>query len=137
MPSHRSEAVLSSVRLDKWLWAARFYRTRALAQDAIDHGQVLVGDERVKIARPVRLGEHIFVRCGDHERTVVVCGLSDVRGSAPIAQNLYEETEESVRQRVQRAAWRRVNAEPAEAIRGGRPTKRDRRDLARLGGAGD
>jgi len=122
-----------AVRIDKWLWAARFFKTRALAQDAIEHGQVLIGDDRVKLARPVRLGDQIRVRIADSERTVVVCGLSDQRGPAPVAQSLYEETDESVRNGAQRAAWRRANPEPAHAIRGGRPTKRDRRDLERLG----
>jgi|APCry1669189000_1035189.scaffolds.fasta_scaffold26639_2 ribosome-associated heat shock protein Hsp15 len=122
------------VRLDKWLWAARFFKTRALSQEAIDLGQVLVNDDRVKPARTVRLGDLVQVRVGDLVRTVVVCGLSDQRGPAPVAQTLYEETSESVRQRELRAEWRRVNPEPAHSIRGGRPTKRDRRDLARLGG---
>ena len=127
-----------SVRLDKWLWAARFFKTRALAQEAIEHGQVLVDEERVKPARLVRLGDPVRVRAGDLQRTVVVCGLSDQRGPAPVAQTLYEETDESVRQRALQAEWRRVNPEPAHAIRGGRPTKRDRRDLERAGsGAGD
>ena len=118
-------------RLDKWLWAARFYRTRSLAQQAIERAHVLVDGQRSKLARAVHVGDRITVRQGDLERTVRVCGLSDVRGSAPIAQQLYEETAESIRQRVEEIARRALSAEPAHAIRGGRPTKRDRRDLAR------
>jgi ribosome-associated heat shock protein Hsp15 len=120
-----------NVRLDKWLWAVRFFKTRALAQEAIERGQVMVADERVKVARPVRLGEQIWLRTGSQQRTVVVCGLSDQRGPAPVAQALYEETDESVRQRELHAQWRRLHAEPAQSILGGRPTKRDRRELER------
>ena len=84
------------LRIDKWLWAARFFKTRGLAQTAIDNGRVLVGDERVKLSRPVRLGDEILVRVGEHERAVIVRGLSDRRGPASEAQHMYEETAESI-----------------------------------------
>ena len=119
------------LRIDKWLWAARFFKTRGLAQEAIESGRVLVAGERVKVARPVRVGDRIRVRTGDLERTVVVRGLSSHRGPAPVAQALYEETEESVRERVREQARRALYAEPAEAIEQGRPTKRDRRRIDR------
>lgn len=120
------------VRIDKWLWAARLFRTRGLAQQAIDGGRVLVGDERVKLARALRVGDELRVRIGPQERTLRVLGLSDVRGPAPVAQRLYEETPESVRRRVEAQARRALQAEPAQAIGHGRPTKRDRRLIERL-----
>jgi ribosome-associated heat shock protein Hsp15 len=119
------------LRIDKWLWAARFFKTRGLAQAAIEAGRVLVAGERVKLARPVRIGDEIRVRTGDLERTVVVRALSSHRGPAPVAQALYEETAESVRARVQEQARRALYAEPAQAIEQGRPTKRDRRRIER------
>ncbi|GMV03137.1 MAG: RNA-binding S4 domain-containing protein [Burkholderiaceae bacterium] len=121
-----------SVRIDKWLWAARFFRTRSLAQQAIERGRVLVGGERVKLARPLRIGDEVCVRSGDIERTVQVLALSDVRGAAPVARTLYLEAAESVARRVQRRDERRLGVEPAAAIEGGRPTKRDRRRLGRV-----
>jgi ribosome-associated heat shock protein Hsp15 len=120
------------LRIDKWLWAARFFKTRGLAQAAIESGRVMVAGERVKLARPVRIGDQIRVRTGDLERTVVVRGLSSHRGPAPVAQALYEETDESVRARVQEQARRALFAEPAQAIEQGRPTKRDRRRIDRV-----
>lgn len=122
----------AGVRIDKWLWAARFFKTRGLAQDAIDHGRVLVGNERVKLSRPVRLGDEILVRIGDHERAVIVRGLSDRRGPAPEAQRLYEETPESIRKRVEEQARRALFQEPAQGFEHGRPTKRDRRRIDRV-----
>jgi ribosome-associated heat shock protein Hsp15 len=122
-----------SVRLDKWLWAARFYKTRSLATAAISAGDVRVARERVKPARDVKPGDELQIRRGDDVMDVVVRELSSVRGPAPVAQRLYEETEES-RQRRARAAERRALArEPALDIKG-RPTKRDARELRRLRG---
>ena len=122
-----------SVRLDKWLWAARFYKTRSLATAAIGAGEVRVARERVKPARDVKVGDELQIRRGDDLTDVVVRELSSARGPAPVAQRLYEETEES-RQRRARAAERRVLArEPALDIKG-RPTKRDARVLKRLRG---
>lgn len=122
---------MDGVRIDKWLWAARFYKTRSLAQTALERGQVLVGGERVKLSRPVREGDQVTIRIGGIERTVDVLGLSEQRGPAPVAQQLYQETPASVSRRVAEIARRALAAEPAHAIEGGRPTKRDRRDLQR------
>lgn len=119
-------------RLDKWLWAARFFKTRSLAQQAIEAGRVLVGGAPVKPARVLRAGDTVTLRGGETPRTVVVLGLSGRRGPAPVAQALYEETGESVRLRVAAQARRALAPEPAHAIDGGRPTKRDRRALERL-----
>lgn len=123
---------MDGVRIDKWLWAARFFKTRTLAQEAIDAGRVLVGGERVKLARPLHIGDDVTIRIGDVLRVVTVMGLSDKRGPAPVAQNLYEETPESARLRAEAAAERRLFREPGAAIEHGRPTKRDRRDLDRF-----
>ncbi len=121
---------MDDVRIDKWLWAARFFKTRSLAQQAIDHGRVLLGGERVKLSRAVREGDEIEVRIGESRRTVVVRGVSAERRAAPIAQALYEETAESVRARVEAMAQRALYREPSADV-AGRPTKRDRRDLER------
>ena len=120
----------AAMRLDKWLWAARFYKTRALAVEAIDRGRVTVNGQAAKPARDLRLGDRIELRQGTLSRHVVVRALSAVRGPAPVAQTLYEETPESVAAREQALAERHLNAEPAHAIEQGRPTKRDRRQLA-------
>ena len=122
-----------SVRLDKWLWAARFFKTRSLATAAISAGEVRVARERVKPARDVKVGDELQIRRGDDVMDVVVRELSGTRGPASVAQRLYEETDES-RQRRALAAERRVLArEPALDIKG-RPTKRDARVLKRLRG---
>jgi ribosome-associated heat shock protein Hsp15 len=118
------------MRIDKWLWAARFFRTRGLAQDAIEQGRVRVGDERVKVARTLAPGDTVTVRIGDDERVVVVRGLSEQRGPAVVAQQLYEETADSAAAREAARERRRLHAEPARTIEG-RPTKRDRRALDR------
>jgi ribosome-associated heat shock protein Hsp15 len=123
---------LPGVRIDKWLWAARFFKTRGLAQQAIESGHVLLGGERVKLSRLVRHGDEVMVRIGEIQRTVQVAGLSDVRGPAPVAQRLYEETPQSIRLRVEAQAQRALQAEPADAIEHGRPTKRDRRLMQRV-----
>ena len=135
LPAERDRAqagVAPGVRIDKWLWAARFFKTRGLAQSAIEAGHVLVGGERVKLSRPVRVGDELRVRTAQAHRTVRVLAVSDVRGPAPVAQRLYEETPESIRLRVEAQALRALNAEPAQAIEQGRPTKRERRALERL-----
>jgi ribosome-associated heat shock protein Hsp15 len=124
------------VRLDKWLWAARFYKTRGLAQVAVEKGHVLVGGERVKVARILKLGERLKITTGDIERVLEVTGLSDVRRAAPIAQTLYQETAESIVRREAQAQRRKLYKEPAREIVG-RPTKRDRRDLTRAKELGD
>lgn len=121
---------MDSVRLDKWLWAARFYKTRTLATDEIDKGRVKVNDQAAKPSREVRAGDRVELRQGAVVRTVVVKGLSQVRGPAPVAQQLYEETAESLRAREEHARQRHYWADPSVAIEHGRPTKRDRRQLA-------
>jgi ribosome-associated heat shock protein Hsp15 len=121
------------MRIDKWLWAARFFKTRGLAQDAIDGARVLVEGERVKTARTLRIGETVTVRIGDVVRVVEVHGLSEQRGPAALAQQLYEETAESLVARAAERERRRLFSEPAHAIEG-RPTKRDRRALDRAKG---
>jgi ribosome-associated heat shock protein Hsp15 len=117
-------------RLDKWLWAARFFKTRSLSADEIGKGRVEVNGQAAKASRELRLGDRIELRQAQVMRTVIVKGVSDQRGSAAIAQALYEETPESIEQRMQQALERRLNTEPSLTIEQGRPTKRDRRQLA-------
>lgn len=117
-------------RLDKWLWAARFYKTRALAAEEIDRGRVSVNDTPAKPGRELRVGDRVALRQGPVQRVVDVLGLSQVRGPAPVAQALYRETPESTAARERAAEARRQGVEPAAALEQGRPTKRDRRKLA-------
>jgi len=117
-------------RLDKWLWAARFYKTRGLAAEDIAKGRISINDQVAKAGRELREGDIVELRQGGAARTLVVRGLSRMRGPAPTAQALYEETPESIEQRLARAAERKLTPEPALAIEQGRPTKRDRRKLA-------
>ncbi len=126
LPSGRDDRV----RLDKWLWAARFFKTRSLAVDEITKGRVHVNDLAAKASREVHVGDRIELRQGPVVRTVVVLGLSEQRGPAPVARLLFEETAESIAARERAATERRLGAEPALAIDQGRPTKRDRRQLA-------
>ncbi len=120
---------MDRLRIDKWLWAARFYKTRALAVEEIGRGRVEVNGQVAKPAREVKAGDTVSVRREAVTRVVVVRGVSSVRGPAPVAQQLYEETPESVAAREQAAEQRRFAREPALAIDHGRPTKRERRDL--------
>ncbi|GAB3495693.1 RNA-binding S4 domain-containing protein [Curvibacter fontanus] len=124
---------MDALRIDKWLWAARFYKTRSLAVEEIAKGRVLVHEQTVKPAREVRPGDLVSVRQGAVIRTVVVKGLSGQRGPAPVAQQLYEETEASRLTREAAAEQRRLAAEPALSIEQGRPTKRDRRQMDKAG----
>jgi ribosome-associated heat shock protein Hsp15 len=117
------------VRLDKWLWAARLYKTRSLAAEEIGKGRVTVNGQAAKAAREVKPGDRLDVCQGAVSRVLVVLGLSAVRGPAPVAQALYEETAESRAAREAAAAERRLGVEPADALQQGRPTKRDRRQL--------
>ena len=119
------------MRLDKWLWAARFYKTRALAVDDIGKGRISVNGQAAKASRELRLADTVLIRQGPVQRTVVVQGLSNMRGPAPVAQALYAETADSLTERSRAAEARRLAAEPALAIEQGRPTKRDRRELER------
>ena len=119
------------MRLDKWLWAARFFKTRSLAQQAVAGGRVQLNGERTKRAHEVRIGDGIDVRVGDWRWQVVVKALCDRRGPAEEARRLYEETADSRAERERRQDLRRWGAEPAAALKG-RPTKRDRRRLENL-----
>ena len=121
---------LDDLRLDKWLWAARFFKTRGLATDEIGKGRVQVNGQAAKPSRAVRVGDRIELRQGAVVRTVDVLGLSAQRGPAPVAQALYAETADSITQREQAAQRQREAPEPSLAIEQGRPTKRDRRQLA-------
>ncbi len=118
------------VRLDKWLWAARFFKTRSLAADEIGRQRVQVNGQLAKASRELKAGDELKLRQGTVERTVVVRGLSGTRGPAPVAQALYEETAESIARREAQARQRQLAPEPATTIEQGRPTKRDRRKLA-------
>jgi ribosome-associated heat shock protein Hsp15 len=119
------------VRLDKWLWAARFFKTRSAAAQAVDGGKVDINGERGKRARLVQPGETVTVRRPPYEHHVVVRGLSELRGSAPVAAALYEETPASKDAR-QSLAFQLKNAATLSFQGGGRPTKRDRRDIQRV-----
>jgi ribosome-associated heat shock protein Hsp15 len=116
------------VRLDKWLWAARFFKTRSLAQQAIAAGQVKLNDERIKPAHELKVGDAVFLRKENLEWHVLVRALSDKRGPAEVARKLYEETAASQAERARRQDLRHLGPEPG-AERKGRPTKRDRRRL--------
>jgi ribosome-associated heat shock protein Hsp15 len=120
-----------TLRLDKWLWSARFYKTRGLAVEEIGKGRVQVNGASAKPSRDVRPGDTIAIRQGPLQRTVVVRALSALRGSAPVAQLLYEETADSVQAREQAAEQRRLAPEPADTLTEGRPTKRNRREIER------
>lgn len=117
----------TEVRLDKWLWAARFYKTRSLASKAIDAGHVRVNGNRCKAGRTVHTGDHLALTLSAEQREVMVLALSDKRGPAAVAQTLYEETPLSIQRRADAAARRRIDhGSPAG---GARPTKRQRREL--------
>lgn len=118
------------VRLDKWLWVARFFKTRSLATEEVNKGRVQVNGQAAKASREVRLSDRIELRQALVQRTVVVKGLSHLRGPAPVAQALYEETPDSIAHREKAALQARNAAEPSLTISQGRPTKRNRRDLA-------
>jgi ribosome-associated heat shock protein Hsp15 len=121
----------ASVRIDRWLWAARMYKTRSLAAAAIEGGKVRLNDARPKSGAPVRVGDAVRLRHGPIERTLIVRRLGERRGPAAEAAKLYEETPESLARRREREAQLRLM--PETSFRGkGRPTKRERRDLDRL-----
>ncbi|MFH1820275.1 MAG: RNA-binding S4 domain-containing protein [Pseudomonadota bacterium] len=124
---------LDRMRLDKWLWAARFFKTRSLAIQAIDNGRVKLNGERVKPAREVKPGDRLEIHLGEIDWTLTVRALAMQRGSAPVAQALYQEDPASLARRQQQASDRKLAANPAAAIKG-RPTKRDRRQIHRFTG---
>jgi len=124
--------LLEPIRIDKWLWAARFYKTRSIAADAVETGKVLVSGARVKPARALKLGDELTIQTPSAEFTVHVCALSDKRGAATQAAALYQETENS-RQRREQAKLERVPMHPDARFRG-RPTKRTRRLIQKVRG---
>ena len=123
---------MDKLRIDKWLWAARFYKTRSLASEEIDKGRVQVNGATVKPARELKISDNVQLRTGPVTRTVIVLAISDKRGPAPVAATLYQETEASLAQRQQAAEQRRLAPEPALTLLQGRPTKRDRRDTEKV-----
>ncbi len=120
---------MERLRIDKWLWAARFFKTRSLAAEEIAKNRVQVNGDVAKASREVKAGDTVTMRVGVQVRTVTVRGISAQRGPAPVAQLLYEETPESIAAQAEQREQRRMGSEPALAIEQGRPTKRDRREL--------
>jgi ribosome-associated heat shock protein Hsp15 len=125
---------MEKLRIDKWLWAARFYKTRSLAVEEINKGRIHINDLEVKPSREVKVGDTVALRQGAVTRTLVVRGISSQRGPAPVAQQLYEETEESLALKAQAAEQRHLTSDPASSLEHGRPTKRDRRSLDKAQG---
>lgn len=119
----------AGMRIDKWLWAARFFKTRSIAKNAIEGGKVHHNGERVKVSREVRVGMELTIQQGIEKKSVVVKALSDVRGPAPVAQLLYDETEVSIARRELLASQRKLHnlARPEH-----RPSKKDRRDIGKF-----
>ena len=116
------------MRIDKWLWAARFFKTRSLAQQAIGAGRVKLNDTRIKPSHELKPRDALAIRVGEVEWQVIVRALSDKRGPAEEARKLYQETDASRAERERRQDLRRWGAEPANSLKG-RPTKRDRRQI--------
>ena len=119
-----------TVRIDKWLWAARFFKTRSMAADAVSGGKVELNGDRVKPAKSVKVGDELKIRLGFYEHVIAVRALSEQRGPAVVAQALYEETPESVAVRAKLAE--RIRYEMPKGAESGRPSKKDRRDIRRL-----
>ena len=130
-PSHDQHD--ERVRLDKWLWAARFFKHRSLATEAVDGGKVQLNGIRVKPARDVKIGDRIDIQIAETHFCVMVKGIADKRGSAPMAQALYEETAESSAARAAAREQHKLSATPGADLHG-RPTKRDRRQIGRMMG---
>ena len=122
----------TSIRIDKWLWCARFYKTRAIAVQAIEKGHVQLKQLAAKASKEIKAGDMLTLQQGQDKRTVLVLGIASHRGPAPIAQALYAETPESIAERALQAEQRRLAPEPAHSVKDGRPTKRDRRHLQEL-----
>ena len=129
MSKQPESPVTESMRVDKWLWAARFFKTRSIAKDAIEGGKVHLNGERVKVSKEIRIGMELTIRQGFEQKTVQIKALSAVRGGAPIAQQLYEETEVSIARRELLSSQRKLHnlARPEQ-----RPSKKDRRDINRF-----
>ena len=129
MPKTSSHEAIETIRIDKWLWAARFFKTRSIAKAAIEGGKVHHNGERVKVSKEIRVGTELTIQQGFDKKTVLVKALSGVRGPAPVAQQLYEETEVSIARRELIATQRKLHnlARPDH-----RPSKKDRRDISRF-----
>ena len=121
-----------NVRLDKWLWAARFFKTRSLAKDAVERGRVRIDGEPVKPARTVKINDKMLIDNGSDRWEIIVAAISGARGGAPVARTLYFETDESIAKRENDKVARRLYPEPSLEIKG-RPTKRDRRAMEQAG----
>ncbi len=117
------------MRIDKWLWASRFFKTRALAVEAVESGKVTMGEARIKPAKAIGAGDRLVIRLGQYHFDIEVLALSNKRGPAPQAQKLYRETDESRARRAVIAA--NLKALPQPTFKG-RPTKRDRREIERF-----
>ena len=128
---------MERLRIDKWLWAARFFKTRSLASEEIDKGRVHVNGAAVKPARELKAGDLVKIRSSAISRSVTVLAISDRRGPAPVAALLFAETPESIAARTVAAEQRRLAPEPALSLTQGRPTKRDRRDTQQAKDWGD
>lgn len=124
------------VRIDKWLWAARFFKTRSLAQQAVEGGKVKLKGERVKPAKELNIGDPVHVTIAETAWEITVLALSGKRGPASVARTLYEESPEGAARRVAQSAMRKLSVDPAHD-RHGRPTKRERRQLEHWRNAGD
>ena len=129
MSKQPESLVTESMRVDKWLWAARFFKTRSLAKAALEGGKVHHQHERVKVSKDVRIGMELTIQQGFEKKTVIIKALSAVRGGAPIAQQLYEETAESIERRELHASQRKMHnlARPDHRL-----SKKDRRDINRF-----
>jgi len=123
---------METLRIDKWLWAARFYKTRSLASEEIGKGRVQVNGVLVKPAREIKAGDTVQLRIGVISRSVMVKAVSDKRGPASVAALLFEETPESIARRTAAAEQRRLAPEPALSLAQGRPTKRERRETEQV-----
>jgi len=130
-----SEDLDARVRLDKWLWAGRFFKHRTQATEAVDGGKIQLNAMRVKPARDVKIGDRVDIQIADTHFCVLVKGIADKRGSATIAQALYEETPDSITAREAQREQRKLAATPGANLHG-RPTKRDRRQMGRFTGEG-
>lgn len=130
MKEHNTD---EKVRLDKWLWAARFFKHRTLATEAVDGGKVQLNGIRVKPAKDVKIGDRVDIRIAESQYCVVVTGIAEKRGSATIAQTLYTETPESIAAREAQRESHKLAATPGSDLHG-RPTKRDRRQMGRFSG---
>lgn len=129
--THASKTPPEKMRIDKWLWCARFYKTRSLATQAVEGGKVRLNAERVKPAKDIAPGDRLSIHLGEFTWEIEILGLSLQRGAAPVAQTLYREDEASMSRRNEQIAQRRAAINPDAQIRG-RPTKRARRQIRRF-----